>query len=425
MVQGQFHANPVQLERRRAAKVCHYYPMNRKFFTLLTALAAALGSCNQADTESDSQAGAHENALVEGEAVTEAKVVEHYAELVSATYEDALAQAKTMQADVNAFLSEPTAELMQKARDSWTAARLPYLQTEVFRFYEGPIDDEDGPEGLLNAWPMDEAYIDYVKGNAGSGVVNNVAEFPSIDAALIESLNEKDGEANISCGYHAIEFLLWGQDFSADGPGERPFTDYTTADNADRRGDYLRAVTNLVVEKLEGLVAEWAPAKDNYRGEFLKLPTSKALEKIMTGMSMLSGFEMAAERLNVAYDTQAQEDEHSCFSDTTHNDMVYDLVGIHNVWTGSYKGLSGPGLQVLAQGLKPELAGELGSKIEDSVAAAKAIPVPFDQAILGEDDAPGRKAILHTIETLEEQAKLLVAMAEEMGFGVPISEEEG
>ena len=139
---------------------------------------------------------------------------------------------------------------------------------------------------------------------------------------------------------------------------------------------------------------------------------------------MLSGFEMAAERLNVAYDTKAQEDEHSCFSDTTHNDMVFDLIGIHNVWTGSYGDLSGPGLQVLAQGLKPDLAGRLASKIEESVAAAKAIPVPFDQAILGEDDAPGRQAILHTIETLEQQAELLVALAKEMGFGVPIGEEE-
>jgi putative iron-regulated protein len=270
---------------------------------------------------------------------------------------------------------------------------------------------------------MDEAYIDYVEGNASSGLVNNVGEFPKIDAALIESLNEKDGEANISCGYHAIEFLLWGQDLSADGPGNRAHTDYTAADNAGRRGDYLQAVTNLVVEKLDGLVAEWMPGKDNYRAEFLKLPSSKALEKIMTGMSMLSGFEMAAERLNVAYDTKAQEDEHSCFSDTTHNDMVYDLTGIHNVWTGSYGDLSGPGLQALALGLEPDLAGQLGSKIEESVAAAKAIPVPFDQAILGEDTAPGRMAILHTIETLEDQAELLVALAKEMGFGVPISEE--
>ena len=193
----------------------------------------------------------------------QSKVVEHYATLVSTTYSDALAQAKTLQGDVNSFLAEPTAERMQKARDSWTAARLPYLQTEVFRFYEGPIDDEDGPEGLLNAWPMDEAYIDYVDGSPTAGLVNNKADFPEIDAGVIESLNEKDGETNISCGYHAVEFLLGGQDFSADGPGSRPHTDYTTADNADRRGDYLRAVTDLVVEKLEGLVAEWMPGKDN------------------------------------------------------------------------------------------------------------------------------------------------------------------
>ncbi|HCQ39215.1 MAG TPA: iron-regulated protein [Verrucomicrobiales bacterium] len=398
--------------------------MNRTLLPLLIAMAVALVSCKKSESGPSDQAATNDKTPLKEKGAAESDVVEHYAKLVSATYGDALAQAQALQSDVNAFLSGPTADLLQKARDSWTAARLPYLQTEVFRFYEGPIDDEDGPEGLLNAWPMDEAYIDYVEGSASSGLVNNVTEFPKIDAALIESLNEKDGEANISCGYHAIEFLLWGQDLSAEGPGNRAHTDYTTADNASRRGDYLRAVTNLVVEKLEGLVAEWMPGKDNYRAEFQKLPSSKALEKIMTGMSMLSGFEMAAERLNVAYDTKAQEDEHSCFSDTTHNDMVYDLTGIHNVWTGSYGDLSGPGLQVLAQDLKPDLAGQLGSKIEESVAAAKAIPVPFDQAILGEDTAPGRMAILHTIETLEDQAELLVALAKEMGFGVPISEEE-
>ncbi len=410
--------------------------MEKILFPLLVGLGLPFASCKQSATGTDSavsvdvteaaesaEAGAADS-TASGEASMQSKVVEHYATLVSTTYSDALAQAKTLQGDVNSFLAEPTAERMQKARDSWTAARLPYLQTEVFRFYEGPIDDEDGPEGLLNAWPMDEAYIDYVDGSPTAGLVNNKADFPEIDAGVIESLNEKDGETNISCGYHAVEFLLWGQDFSADGPGSRPHTDYTTADNADRRGDYLRAVTDLVVEKLEGLVAEWMPGKDNYRAEFLALPSSEALKKIMTGMSMLSGFEMAAERLNVAYDTQAQEDEHSCFSDTTHNDMVYDLVGIHNVWTGSYGDLSGPGIQELAESLKPELAAELGSKIEGSVAAARKIPAPFDQAILGEDTAPGRKAILHTIETLEDQAKLLVALAKEMGFGVPVSEED-
>ena len=379
-------------------------------------MAVLLVSCERGEN--------NDQAADDGRTATEDQVVEHYAKLVSATYGDALSRARAMQADIETFLSGPTAELLEKARDSWTAARIPYLQTEVFRFYEGPIDDEDGPEGLLNAWPMDEAYIDYVEGDASAGVINNATDYPEISTELIESLNEKDGEANISCGYHAIEFLLWGQDLSADGPGSRPHTDYSTGENAERRSDYLRAVTGFLVAKLEEVDAEWAPRKDNYRSEFLELPSRDAIEKIMTGMSMLSGFEMASERLNVAYDTKAQEDEHSCFSDTTHNDMIYDLTGIANVWSGSYGDLSGPGLEILAGQIAPDLSASLGAKIKASVEAAKAIPIPFDQAILGEDDAPGRRAILNTIETLEDQAELLVALGREMGFGVPISEGE-
>ena len=390
--------------------------MKRALLPCIVSMATLLVSCDRG--------GNKDQASGDGQAVTEAQVVEHYAKLVSATYGDALNQARAMQQDIEAFLSGPTAELLEKARDSWTAARIPYLQTEVFRFYEGPIDDEDGPEGLLNAWPMDEAYIDYVEGDASSGVVNNATDYPEIDAKLIESLNEKDGEANISCGYHAIEFLLWGQDLSADGPGARPHTDYTTGENAERRSEYLRAVTGFLVAKLEEVEAEWAPGKENYRSGFLKMPSHEAIEKIMTGMSMLSGFEMASERLNVAYDTKAQEDEHSCFSDTTHNDMIYDLTGIANVWSGSYGDLSGPGLETLAGQIAPDLSASLDAKIKASVEAAKAIPIPFDQAILGEDDAPGRRAILNTIETLEDQAELLVALGKEMGFGVPISEGE-
>ena len=356
-------------------------------------------------------------------AQTEKAVVGHYAALVEATYADALNKATTMEKAIEDFLAEPSSSALGAARAAWTAARIPYLQSEVFRFYEGPIDDEDGPEGLLNAWPLDESYVDYVKGDLKAGIINNPGDFPKIDAELIESLNEKGGEANISCGYHAIEFLLWGQDFSAAGPGQRPFTDYTSADHADRRADYLRASTKLLIKHLGAVAAEWEPAKDNYRASFLKLEPSVALEKILTGMSMLSGFEMASERLNVAYDTKAQEDEHSCFSDTTHNDMVYDLVGIANVWNGTYQDVKGPGLKSVAEKSDPALARHLDARISASVAAAKAIPVPFDQAILGDDTAPNRRAILRTIESLEEQAGLMVALAKKLGFEVPISED--
>ncbi len=228
---------------------------------------------------------------------------------------------------------------MEAARGAWRESRVPYLQTEAFRFYGGPIDhEESGVEGLMNAWPMDEAYIDYVEGNVNAGVINDAERYPEISKEMLVKLNEKDGEANISTGYHAIEFLLWGQDFRADGPGERTFEDYSTATNASRRGDYLLAVGDLLVEHLQMLATAWdlESRGEIIREEFLALPADEALHHIFTGIGVLSGFEVSGERLAVAYVTKEQEDEHSCFSDNTHVDMIEDVRGIQNVWLGIY-----------------------------------------------------------------------------------------
>ena len=166
--------------------------------------------------------------------------VDHYAAGVHAAYEASLESATELDAAIDAFLADPTDETLDAAKQAWLTARDDYGLTEAFRFYGGPIDNEtDGPEGLINAWPLDEAYIDYVEGDATAGVVNDPDTYPTIDAEVLTSLNEQGGEANISTGWHAIEFLLWGQDLSTDGPGERPVTDYTTADNADRRARTL------------------------------------------------------------------------------------------------------------------------------------------------------------------------------------------
>lgn len=353
-------------------------------------------------------------------------VVQNYANIVHASYEDSLAEGKRLQKAIDAFVAKPSKAGLENAKKVWVEARLPYLQTEVYRFYAGPIDDDDGPEGLLNAWPMDEAYVDSVKGNEKAGIVNDPKKFPKIDKALIEKLNEQGGEENISSGYHAIEFLLWGQDLSVTGPGERPYTDYTTAKNADRRKQYLKASVDLLVDHLQHLVDEWAPGKKNYRAAFEK-DVKGSVKNIMTGMSMLTGFELSGERLLVAYESQAQEDEHSCFSDTTHNDCTYDIIGIVNVWNGSYKRLdgstvSGKGIKDLALAADADLAKALDKKMNDAITQSKAIPVPFDQAILGKDDTPARKSIMVLIENLEDQASSLKKLAGKLGFDVPISE---
>lgn len=177
-------------------------------------------------------------------------VIENYAAIVLANYEDAITTATALDAALHDFVDAPSPESLQAARASWLAAREPYGQSEAFRFAGGPIDDEGGLEGLLNAWPLDEGYIDYLEGAPDSGIINNVAHCPEITPELLASLNEVGAEENISTGYHAIEFLLWGQDQSADGSGDRPFTDYTTAPNAERRGQYLLAASELLLANL-------------------------------------------------------------------------------------------------------------------------------------------------------------------------------
>ena len=277
------------------------------------------------------------------------KVVPHYSETVYAVYSDCLTGAKALRGAIRAFLAAPSGDALSVARKAWIKARQPYLQGEVFRYYAGPIDDGDGPEPLMNSWPLDELYVDAGEGGDG-GIVGNEKKYPVIDVNVVQELNLQDGEKNISCGWHAIEFLLWGQDKNATGPGNRPFSDYTTAPFAVRRGQFLQACADLLVTNLEDLLQDWAPGKlGNYRAIFEE-GYEQSLERIITGMIFLSGTELAGERLQVAWDTKEQEDEHSCFSDMTCQDVIFDAIGLQNIYRGRYvrtdgTSLSGPGLR--------------------------------------------------------------------------------
>jgi putative iron-regulated protein len=351
-------------------------------------------------------------------------VVEHYAVGAHAAYQASLESAAAMDEAIDAFLADPTDDTLGAAKQAWLAARDDYGLTEAFRFYGGPIDSEDnGPEGLINAWPLDEAYIDYVEGDRTAGVVNDAETYPTIDAELLTSLNEQGGEANISTGWHAIEFLLWGQDLSADGPGERPVTDYTTADNADRRGTYLAVTSDLLLEHLAGLVDAWAPDADNYRAQFVARDPAEAVTMIVTGIGELSRGELAGERMYVAYEQRSQEDEHSCFSDNTTADLLANARGIDMVLTGVYPGgVEGPGLLSLFESADADTAGTLRQSVDDSLTALEAIPAPFDQHLADgvPDDDPGRASVLAAIDALEAQADALVAAAAPAGIMLEI-----
>jgi putative iron-regulated protein len=383
---------------------------------LTLALATLTASATLATLPAHAQTAAPAATAVS--AVDFKAVATHYAALVHANYSDTLAGAKDLQAAIAAFVAAPSAEGLDQARKAWLDAREYYGQTEAFRFYGGPIDDDKGPEGQINAWPLDEAYVDYVTGKPKAGMVNN-PKFKITKAALTKA-NERGGEENISAGWHAIEFLLWGQDQSDTGPGNRSFEDYVKGkgENAERRAQYLTVATELLVDDLTAMVKAWAPNARNYRTKFEK-GGKESVRKIIVGLGSLSRGELSGERMEVALNSQDQEDEHSCFSDNTHRDVVTNAKGIQNVWLGQYtrrdgSQLQGPGVRDLVAAKNPALAEKTSAQLAASVAGAEAIPAPFDRAIV--KGSAGRPAIEKTIASLVEQSKLLVESASAVGI---------
>ena len=343
-----------------------------------------------------------------------------YANGAHASYEAALETAQVMDNAIDDFLANPSAEGLNTAKQTWLAARDDYGPTEAYRFYDGPIEDI---EGLVNAWPMDEGYVDYVEGNPDGGIINDPAGFPNITKEMLVEANEQGSEANVSTGWHAIEFLLWGQDLDSSGTGNRSWKDYDDKPNADRRATYLQVVSDLLIEHLESLVSDWAP-NGSYHNTFMGLDENAALNRIITGIGELSRGELAGERMAVAYRERSEEDEHSCFSDNTTNDIVANAIGIQRVLTATYpKGVTGTSILDLVRQKDADLANRLNREVAESISLVKQIPAPFDQHVQAgvPDTDPGRMALLAGIEALEDQTDTIVAAAQALGVTIEVT----
>jgi putative iron-regulated protein len=382
-------------------------------------------------------------------AQTAAEVLDTYSDIAAANYADSLTSAQTLQVTVSALIDSPSAATMQAARSAWLAARVPYQQTEVFRFGNAIVDDW---EGRVNAWPLDEGLIDYVDGGYGGPTDENelaalnvianpvfVLSGTEIDATEItpallqDTLHEADGvEANVATGYHAIEFLLWGQDLNGhgDGAGDRPWTDYAqgadcTGGNCDRRAAYLAAATDLLVSDLEWMSAQWADG--GAARATLMADEQAGLSAILTGMGSLSYGETAGERMRLGLMLNDPEEEHSCFADNTHNDHFYNGVGIRNVYLGSYTRtdgttVEGPSLSDLVAATNPDLDAEMRARLGDAVLALGRIKTAAESGfaydeMLARGNAGGEALIMGGVDGLIAQTRSLERVITALNLG--------
>ncbi|GAB5504882.1 MAG: imelysin family protein [Rhizobiaceae bacterium] len=361
-----------------------------------------------------------------------------YSDIALAGYEDSLTTAKVLDEAIEALVAAPSQETLEAARTAWIAARVPYQQTEAYRFGNAIVDEW---EGRVNAWPLDEGLIDYVDAsygiesdanafytvnviaNAQVSVGGETVDASTITPEVIQSLQELGGiEANVATGYHAIEFLLWGQDLNGSnaGAGNRPATDFDTANctggNCDRRVQYLTAASDLLIADLEEMVANWQ-VEGAARAALVDGDEAEGLTAILTGLGSLSYGELAGERMKLGLILHDPEEEHDCFADNTHNSHYYDVKGITNVYHGRYERIdgsivSGPSLADLVRETDSALADETEAKFAATLAAAAALKAraeageAYDQMI-GEGNDAGNAVVQAVIDGLVDQTRSL------------------
>jgi putative iron-regulated protein len=367
---------------------------------------------------------------------TAEQALANYRKNTLAEYTQCAADARSLKAAIDAFTASPSSSTLAGAKSAWIATRVRYAPSEAHRFYEGPIDNEEsGVEGRINAWPLDEVAIDYTRDTAASGLVNDLTQ--EITKQVIVTENEKAGEKAVTVGFHAIEFLLWGQDdlTPGTGPGKRPFTDFVdggTASNQARRRKYLTLASELLVDDIDAVRTSWESEKpDSFGASFGTgknggATAEQATKKLLQALASLARAELSGERMTVAFKNRSQEDEHSCFSDTTSSDIAGNARGIENVWLGRYAQNDGIGLDEVVASANPALAKQITASIADAVAKTQALEAlqnadkPFDVLLAKADGSPERQAVIDAIVALKKVATDFVSGGTALGLELEV-----
>ncbi len=347
-----------------------------------------------------------------------------YAQLAADVYASALADGAALKDAVTAFLAAPGDDTLVRARDAWINARRSWEQTEAFRFYDGPIDMTDGdpgPIGRLDGWPVDPAAIDYVDNNPTAGIVNDM-KLALTRATLLGRQNQRGPDRAVTTGWHAVEFLLWGQEPNAVGePGDRPVTDFLPGQpNNDRRRTYLKLVTDMLTDDLGYLVESWdIKTRDNYAAAFRLLNQREALGRIMNGIAHLTGQELATNRLAAVLDSKDRRMLTSRFSAASYQDFVFALRGVRNVWTGDQGGQTRAGLGLLVARVDPVLAQRIAHAIDHAEYSVSMLKTPLERETLpAPPGSPARQMAERAIADLKRLASLIRDAGVKLGVNV-------
>lgn len=418
----------------------HHLASKNFFLVLFAGVTLLLGGCydkgyidpaaSNYDPLADRDNGNCKYAFASDEA--KKAFAENYAVIAHAMYSDAYDRSEELRQLIHSFVANPTIPGLKACQDAWVLAHIPYSQAEVLGFPGSPVAQVEGTvlQDRINAWQFTAAHIDYVNDSLESGIINQTNKYPTITAKLLQDLNNSVDGKRITLGFHALEFLLWGEDaepVDALSAGKRTFKDYDTSDstiaNAERRGQYLKLCADQLSADLAVLVNAWSPfSGSNYLRTFQKHSAKKQTRLAITGMVLFGQFELGRERLLRTLTGLDPEREESTFSDNTQRDIYFNVVGINALFKGRYGKsdstyVEGVSLYDVIAEQDSSAATDLRDLMQQVVDASIQIPDPYDYHISLEQTS-GQGPITALYVALDKFGARLTEVATALNMGI-------
>lgn len=286
------------------------------------------------------------------------------AEIIVPTYDEVVERTSELATATHAFVASPDAGTLAALQAAWRAARVPWKQTDAFRF---------GPQAMQSlATAIDQVPVDPPKIDA------ELAGTATLDTAYIGGLgaNKK--------GFHTIEYFTFGADDAA------VLALLTSDALAPRRRDYLLACADHLAATAVQLRDAWVgyaaqladPGADN-----ASFPTIKASIDALVNESVFQAEVIADARIGKPMGTATGGTpqpalQESAPSDNSIADMTATLIGIRNIYFGTRTGEPGKGIGGLVIAANPATDRDVRAALATAFTAVEQIPRPYTQALV-------------------------------------------
>ncbi len=369
-----------------------------KFFLQLTTLLVLFSACRKDQTSSDT--------------LELSMLATSYEHMVRDNFNNFKNHHNNLYQKVQQFGSTLVSTHLTNSRENWKVAYDAYHQLGPFRFHSEstltPLMSD--AELQLSLYVTNPAYIDVTSQDATSGIIPDEATYPQILTQVLTDAHLAGGPENVSLGFHALEFILWGEDNSASGPGNRLVSDFGGTSTNNRRKEYLVTVNYLNNAYVNATDAE------AYINAFKKLTYKEQLQTMLSGVYRFVKDDLAGKSIKTPYDMMDQQFEESPYSDNSLNDLKSKLNSTRNFLTGSqFSGTNGYFLIDYIAFKSQDNADKITRLLEDIDSQLTGITVAFDQAVV---DPAGRAQLLTVYNKCIDLANAIQQFATEQGISL-------